>query len=362
MPQIRLAVIGTGMAWERLHYPAIQELGDRYTIVALANRTRKDAEDFAKKINLDISNVYEDYNEMLGRDDIDVVDILVPIELNYKVSKDVARAGKNFICEKPLASNMEQAQKYLELSREHKLKIMIAENYRYNEENNKIRDMVNSGKIGEVIYFIRNNITCFPCEMTKDTFAATEWRQHPDFLGGAFLDAALHDIAAMRHIFGAVECVQAFGRPQKEDFNPYMSINTNILFRNGIIGQFNYFPSGNEPQKPVIGFRIFGTKGEIFLEDKNCGIINITYNDGGSEQIGFTPGRGYYNELLNYYNAFNGTEQIAVTPEIEFGDAKTVFDILKSVSDREIIYVNRPNENRLLRRHFTQDDTHTYLQ
>jgi len=52
--------------------------------------------------------------------------------------------------------------------------------------------------------------------MTKDTFAATEWRQHPKFYGGAFLDAAVHDIAAMRHIFGAVECVQAFGNHRQK--------------------------------------------------------------------------------------------------------------------------------------------------
>lgn len=340
MKKIRLGVIGTGMAWERLHYPAIKELGDKYEIVALANRTKKDAEAFAAKIGLDQSAVYQDYNEMLQRSDIDAVDILVPIDQNYKVSEDVAKTGHNFICEKPLAPDMEQARIYLELTRRYKVKIMIAENYRYNEENNKIRQLVTEGRIGDVVYFLRSNINCFPCEMTKDTYAATEWRQHPDFPGGAFLDAALHDLAAMRHIFGAIECVSAFGKPQKADFNPYVSVNANILFKNGTIGQYTYFPSGNEPQRPLVGFRIFGTKGEIYLEEKSCGIINIAYNDGKSEQIGYTPERGYYNELLNFYNALNGAESISVTPEIEYGDVKTVFDILKSVKSRRSVYVD----------------------
>lgn len=340
MKRIRLGVIGTGLAWERLHYPAISKMSDKYEIVALANRTRSDAEAFARKINLDIKNVYQDYNEMLERADIDAIDILVPIELNYKVSEDVARAGRNFICEKPLAPNLGEARKYLELTRKYKVKIMIAENYRYNEENNKIRDIINQGRIGDVIYFIRNNITCFPCEMSKDTFAGTEWRQHPEFPGGAFLDAALHDIAALRHIFGAVECAQAFGKPQKEDFNPYKSINANLLFKNGVTGYFTYFPSGMEPQRPLVGFRIFGTKGEIYLEEKTCGIINVAYYNGTSEQIEYTPEMGYYNELMNFYNALNGTEQISVTPEIEFGDVKMVFDILKSISNREIVFVD----------------------
>ena len=340
MKKIRLGVIGTGLAWERLHYPALLELSDKYEISALSNRTKSDAETFAKKINLDIKNVYSDYHEMLKRSDIDAIDILVPIDLNYQVSEDVAKAGKDFICEKPLAPDMNQAKKYLELTKKFKNKILIAENFRSNEENNKIKEIINSGKIGEAIYFIRNNASCFPCEMTKDTFAATEWRQHPRFPGGAFLDAALHDIAGMRHIFGEVECVQAFGKPQKEDFNPYMSVNTNMLFKSGVIGQFTYFPIGMESQRPLVGFRIFGTKGEIYLEEKSSGVINISYKDGASEQVIYTPERGYYNEILNFYNAVNGTEQISVTPDIEFGDVKNVFDILASIINKEIIYVD----------------------
>lgn len=362
MKKIRLGVIGTGLAWERLHYPAIQELGDKYEIVALCNRTRKDAEEFAKKINLDLKNVYEDYNEMLKRNDLDAVDILVPIEMNYIVSEACAKAGKNFICEKPLAPDMNQAAKYLKLSETYKVKIMIAENYRYNEENNKIKEIVKSGKIGDIVYFIRNNINCFPCEMTKDTYAGTEWRQHPRFPGGAFLDASVHDIAAMRHIFGKVKCVQAFGRPQKEDFNPYLSVNTNILFDSGITGYYTYFPSGMEPQRPLVGFRIFGTKGEVYLEEKSCGVINVAYNDGRSEQLKYTPERGYYNELLNFYNALQGTEEISVTPQVEFGDVKMVFDILESVEKRKIVFVDEPQSGEYFAYVEGKSDIRPYIQ
>ena len=336
MKKIRLGVIGTGLAWEKLHYPAIQELQDKYEIAALANRTRADAESFADKINLDRKNVYDDYNEMLKRDDIDVIDILVPISQNFKVSEDVAGAGKSFICEKPMAPDMEQAERFLKLSRGKNLKILIAENYRYNEENNKIKQLVDEGRIGTVVYFIKNNVTCFPCGMGGNSYAGTEWRQHPDFPGGAFLDAALHDLAAVRHIFGEIESVHAFGKPQEQDFNPYLSVNANMLFKNGVIGQYAYFPSGTESLKPTVGFRIFGAGGQIYLEDKTSGVLAISYNDGRTENIGFTPERGYYNELLNFYNAYNGTEEILVTPEVEYGDVKTVFRILDSVKTHGI--------------------------
>jgi predicted dehydrogenase len=346
MKKLRLGVIGTGMAWEWLHYPAIKELEDKYEIVALANRTQSDAEEFAKKIGLDLKNVYNDYRDLLSRDDIDVVDILVPISKNYIISEETARSGKNVICEKPLAPNLEQARKFTEIPKKYDVKVMIAENFRYNEEMNKIRDILQQGKIGEPIYFIWNEVECFPCRMVEDTYAAAEWRQHPDFRGGAFLDAALHNIAGMRHIFGSVDKVQAFGKPFKEDFNPYMSINANILFQNGMIGQFTYFPTGLEMQKPMVGLRIYGTNGMVYLEDKKSGVINVAYNNGTTEQVKYTPERGYYNELLNFYNAMNGTEEISVTPEIEYGDVKMVFDILKSVEKNEIIAVDGAQQER----------------
>lgn len=346
MKTVRLGVIGTGMAWEWLHYPAIKELGDKYQIVAIANRTKSDAEKFAKSIGMDLKNVYEDYKELLKRDDIDAVDILVPINLNYIVSEDAAKAGKNIICEKPLAPNLEQAGKFAEIPRKYGIKVMIAENYRYNDEINKIRNIINQGKIGEAIYFIWNEAECFQCIMTENTYAAAEWRQHPDFRGGAFLDAALHNIAGMRHIFGAVERVQAFGKPLKEDFNPYISVNANVQFKSGVIGQFTYFPTGKEMQKPLVGLRIFGTEGMIYLEDKKSGIINIAYNNGTAEQVKFMPERGYYNELLNFYNAMNGIEEVSVTPEIEYGDVKMVFDVLKSIERKEVVYVDAAPERR----------------
>ena len=43
MKKIRLGVIGTGMAWERLHWPALQELSDKYEVVALCNLNRERA-------------------------------------------------------------------------------------------------------------------------------------------------------------------------------------------------------------------------------------------------------------------------------------------------------------------------------
>ena len=331
MHPVKLGIIGTGMAWERLHLPAIRQLGDRYQVVALADVVLPRAKKCADDLQIEHAHVYEDYHDLLIQEEVDAVVVAVPIPLNYSVTEDVITAGINVIAEKPLAPNMKEAKRFYELAKETNVQILIAENYRYNEEHAKIKYLIEEKKIGDVVYFIKNNVSDFPEEMKQDTFAAKEWRQYPEYEGGAFLDAALHDLAGLAHVFGKIEKVQAFGKPQQQEFNPYMSVNVNMQFKNGVIGQFVYWPSGQESQKPPIGWRIFGTQGMIYLEEKGCGMINVFMNGGGHEIINYEPEKGYYNEFLNFYNALQGTEQVYVTPEVEFEDVDVVFSCLRSI-------------------------------
>lgn len=344
MHKLKVGIIGVGMAFERLHYPAYKQLADHYEIVALCDLNKEKALNWAKQLNLQQDSVYTDFREMLNRGDLDVIDIMVPIELNYEVTEAVAKrvAGqrKGIICEKPLAATLEQAMHARELASKYNIPIMIAENFRYNQEIDIIRDLVRTRRIGNVWYFVQNRVVNFPEDMLKNKFPAKEWRQHPEFSGGAFTDTGVHDLAGLRHIFGPIDSLQAFGRPQTADFAPYAVINVNLLFKSGVTGNFNFFCAGTEMQRPLIGLRIFGTQGMIYLEERDCGTINLAFNDGHQEQIPYEVQKGYYNELLNFYNALIGTEPISVTPEMEFGDFKTVHDVLKSIQEKRIISVD----------------------
>jgi len=340
LKKLKVGIIGTGMAFERLHYPAYMELKDRYEITALSDPDMEKAGEWAKRLNIPGENVYNDYREMIKRPDLDMFDIMVPISENYKVTEEAARAGKPIICEKPLAPDMEQAKAHRELPKKYNIPVMIAENYRYNEEINMIRDMLRTEKVGKPVYFIQNRVMNFPKDMLENKFAAREWRQHPDFPGGIILDTGVHDLAALRHFFGGIDEVHAFGVPQDDEFAPYAVINANLKFKSGVTGQFTFFCAGPEMQRPLIGLRIFCSNGMIYLEERDSGTINVAYNDGRSEKVPYRPQRGFYNELLNFYNAAIGSEPISVTPELEYGDAKTVFDMVRSVREGRPVKVD----------------------
>ena len=330
--KLRLAVIGTGFAWDRLHYPALQELSDKYEIVAVCNKTIDKAHGFAQGINLPPDRIYSNYSEMLERDDIDVVDVLVPISENFEVARDVLLAGKNLIAEKPFAATIEGANELLEIKNRNNLKVMVAENYRYDDGNRMIKDIISSGKIGEITNFTLDTGADFPAEMTGDTFAAKEWRQHPNFHGGIFLDGGIHDIALMRFLFGDVEKVYAVGRPQNEEFCPYSVISTLLTFKNSVTGSYTYRSNLKPLTEPPIGLRIFGTTGEVYLKSKESGVVNVSYKDGRTEELNYTPERGYYNEFVNFYDG-----NIVSTPEKEIGDIELVLDILSSIEKGDVV-------------------------
>ncbi|NLC11133.1 MAG: Gfo/Idh/MocA family oxidoreductase [Firmicutes bacterium] len=342
---LNVGIIGTGMAFAKLHLPAYQELSDKYAIRALCDLDIEKAKKWAGILGLTEKDTYKDFREMVQREDIDVFDIMVPIELNFPVTEEVARSiansGRGIISEKPTADNLRDADAHRMLPQKYNVPIMIAENYRYSEENNIIRDMVREKKVGDIVYFIYHRALDFPQEMRQDAFPAREWRQYPDYHGGAFLDSGVHDLAAMRHIFGAVEKVHALGKKTDDKFTPYAAINVNMLFQSEIPGQYSFYCTGKEVQAPLIGFRIFGTQGMIYLEDNNCGTINVAYNNGSREEVPYQPQRGFYNELLNYYNAFFNKEPLFVTPEMAFGDTKMALDIVESLKTGKVMPVDR---------------------
>lgn len=344
MERLKVGIIGTGMALERLHYPAYQELSANYQIVALCDEDKSKALNWAEKLSISEKDVYSNFRELAMRDDLQVIDIMVPIGLNFTVTEAVAamvgKTNKAIICEKPLAPTLEQAQKSAELPGKYGVKIMIAENYRYNEDPNLIRDLVGAGHLGEVDYFVWNRVLNFPDDMKKNAFPAKEWRQHPDYPGGVFYDTAVHDIAALRHIFGPIDELMAYGRKDKEVLNQYAVVNVIFRFMSGFTGSYNFYAGGKEMQRPLIGLRIIGRKGEIYQEERDCGTINIIYTDGQSKQLAYKPQRGYYNELLNFYNAYIGKEPLAVTPEVELGDAQTLLAILESMEEETPVKVD----------------------
>ena len=340
--RIKLGIIGLGLAWERLHAPALKRLTDRFEIVAVCDTDKEKALNVSRWLGIGDEGAYSDYNQMLTRPDIEAVEVLVPIRETFECASAVIKCGKHLICEKPFAATPSAARDLIHMRDKMNVKVLVAENIRYEEENTLIKRLITEGHIGNPIYFIDNHIVEYRKQAQNGGFAQTEWRQHPDFYGGVMLDSGVHHVARMRYLFGNIISLCALGRPTRSSFSPYSCVNALFGFPDNVSGHYSFFMLGKETQAPLVGLRIFGTHGEIYLEERECGYVNISYKDGRSEAISYSPSQGYYHELEDFHTALRLGGRIESTPEKALGDIEAVFAMIDSIRVGEII---RPTMN-----------------
>ena len=112
MKEIRIAIIGTGMISHR-HMTVIENLkkrGQALKVVAAAEIDKEKLEAFGKQYGIPEENLYQDFREMLKRDDIDEVEVCVHNNLHTSVATAVMAAGFDCYSEKPMAASYADAK------------------------------------------------------------------------------------------------------------------------------------------------------------------------------------------------------------------------------------------------------------
>ena len=139
----------------------------------------------------------QNYREILEDPEITAVAIATPVSTHYKLAMDALQARKHVFVEKPLAQSSEQCMELAQLATQRNLVLMVGHTFVYTAAVNKIRDLVQSGDLGEILYInsTRVNLGVF----------------QPDI--NVIWDLAPHDLSIMNYILDArPERVAAHGR------------------------------------------------------------------------------------------------------------------------------------------------------
>ena len=150
---IRGAIIGTGF-WANFQIPAWQEL-EGVTITALYNRTFSKAEAIGRKFG--IQNVYNNAEELIEKEKPDFVDIITDVDTHAMFTKLAAENKINVICQKPMASSLQQAEEMLQVCKNNNVQLFIHENFRWQSPVRELKAILDSGVIGRAfkarVYF-----------------------------------------------------------------------------------------------------------------------------------------------------------------------------------------------------------------
>jgi predicted dehydrogenase len=211
-----------------------------------------------------IPDTYEDYREMLQRDDIDLVSVCVPNFLHHEVALAAARAGKHIVCEKPLATTVEDARDIVDVCAREGVKLFYAEDWCFAPALKRVIAMIQEGAVGEVVYVKAKEAHCG----SHSPFA----KNAKTCGGGSLIHLAIHPIGWILHLLsdnGKNKVVEVTGKTNGGGADNYVhKDNTGEDWAVGIMkfanGQHafvegNYVTVGGMDDK----VEIYGTEGLV---------------------------------------------------------------------------------------------------
>jgi predicted dehydrogenase len=178
------------------------------------------------------------YKKILNDDRIVAVAIATPVSTHYKLARDALEAGKHILIEKPLTSNVKEAENLVNLSLKKGLTLLVDHIYIYTNAIKKISEYISKGALGTLLYFdsVRINLGLFQQDINVIWDLAPHDLAVMDYLiskkptsiiatGASHTSSGLADVAYLTVQF-------------KEDFIAHFHVNwmSPVKIRNIIIG------------------------------------------------------------------------------------------------------------------------------
>ena len=215
-----------------------------------------------------------DYKDLLEREDVDVVTVAIPDQQHCRVSCDFLRAGKNVLCEKPLALTREDLEEIIKAEDESEAQFMVGQICRFTPAFEKAKELVESGTIGEV-YFIES-------EYAHDYMKLVDnWRSDP--LRHGVIGGGCHAVDLIRWIVGDPVEVFAYGTHKLLPTVAYDDATVAIMkFNDNLMGKV--FVSTGCKRNYTMRTCIYGTKGTIICDNTSPTMTLFTTDEEGVVQ------------------------------------------------------------------------------
>ena len=151
--RLRVGIVGCGGIANGKHMPSMKK-ADKFDIVAFCDILEARATQAAKDYGTPDAKVYTDYKALLQDKTIDAIYVLTPNKSHSFISIDAMEAGKNVMCEKPMAKTAAEAKAMVETAQRTGKLLTIGYNSRYTTRSAYVKEVVQRGDLGD-IYFAR---------------------------------------------------------------------------------------------------------------------------------------------------------------------------------------------------------------
>lgn len=273
--KIGIGIAGCGAIAQARHIPEYQK-NPNAEIIGVFDAVPERSSSVANAHNV---RAYASFEEMLADEAIQAISICTANRFHAEMSILALKAGKHVLCEKPMATSLEDAQKMVQEAQIAGRNLMIGHNQRLNAAHIHAKALLKSGVIGRPLAFrtafMHKGPEMWSVDRGRDTWF---FRRESAFLG-AMCDLGIHKIDLMRWMlddefeevsamFGTLDKRDSAGQPIPVEDNAACILKT----RGGILGTLvaSWTCYANEENVSVI----YGTDGVLRIgEDPHDSII-----------------------------------------------------------------------------------------
>ncbi len=305
---------------------------DQFEPVAILSRRNLDPKEIKTSYGADV-RIYNDYDELLQDDDIDVVDICTPHFLHKEQTIRASDAGKHVIVEKPIALSFEDTKRMLETVQKNNTITSVCFEVRFISSAKAIKSIIGQGLIGDVYYGEADYY-----HGIGPWYANQKWEVEKRFGGSSLLRAGCHALDMLLYLVEEeVEEVFSYGNTSTNPvYKPYdypLNTVTLLKFKNGITGKVSSCTDCSQPY--VFNLNIVGSEGSVkndqFFSKKIEGLNGWTKLDVDLIDSGDVSDHPYVEQFSHFAECLgNGTEPLN-SLQSAFETHRVIFAADKSV-------------------------------
>lgn len=276
-----IGIIGCGKIAQVRHIPEYAENPDA-KLVGFYDINQQRAEELAKKYG---AKAFASVEDLLADESIDAVSICVANHAHAEVTIMALEAGKDVLCEKPMATTMDDCEAMVATAKKTGKKLMIGQNQRLAKAHAKAKKLIDEGWIGNVLTFRTTFGHGGPETWSVDPGKNTWFFDKTKAAMGAMADLGIHKTDLIQFLLGqkVVKVSAEVTTLDKTDANGNLiQVDDNAIciytMENGVIGTMtaSWTFYGPEDNSTVL----YGTKGIMRIYDNPDFAIEIFTKDG----------------------------------------------------------------------------------
>src|SRR5256885_5960384 len=213
MKKLNVGIVGYGFMG-RAHSNAYRKVNNFFdlkyepVLKAACARSADNAKAFADKWGYE--SVETDWQKLIARDDVDLVDICTPNNTHAEIAIAAAKAGKMILCEKPLALNAKEAEKMVAAVEKAKVPNMVWYNYRRVPAVTMAKQLIDEGRLGKIFHYRAKFLQDWTISKDLPQSGAALWRLDVKVAGSGVTRGLLaHFIDTALWLNGGIDSVTA---------------------------------------------------------------------------------------------------------------------------------------------------------